>query len=69
MQIPTLFKSKRFWVLIVSLVAFILKEETGLALDVEAWSNLVLAVIAGYSIEDWIEAWHQSQSAPNVGEN
>lgn len=69
MQIPALLKSKRFWVLIVSLIAFIIKEETGLSLDIETWSNLVLAVIAGYSIEDWIAAWNRGEPAPDIDLN
>lgn len=63
MPIPDLIRSKRFWVLAISLLAYILKEETGLNIDVEAWSNIALAVIAGYSIEDWIGAWNRGKSA------
>lgn len=64
MTIPSLFKSKRFWVLVTSLLAYILQEETGLSIDVTAWSNIALAVIVGYSIEDWISAWNKGQPAP-----
>lgn len=69
MSIPPIVKSKRFWVLITSLLAYILKEETGLSIDVEAWSNIALAVIAGYSIEDWISAWNKGQPAPVSAED
>lgn len=65
-QLPPLLKSKRFWVLFISLVAYIVKEETGLDIDVGSWSNIALAVIAGYSIEDWISAWNTGRPAPVV---
>lgn len=62
----TLLKSKRFWVLFFTLLAFVAKDQWGLELDVETWAYLAGAVIAGYSIEDWIEAWAGGKIAPDV---
>lgn len=67
-EVPALLKSKRFWVLIISLVAYVANEELGLQIDVSAWANIALALIAGYSIEDWISAWNSGKVAPEPEE-
>lgn len=64
LSIPELVKSKRFWVLVISLIAYVLKSELDLTIDVESWSNIALAVIAGYSIEDCITAWNDGKPSP-----
>lgn len=61
---PDLLKSKRFWVLCLSLIAYVVNEEMALQIDVQSWSLIALALIGGYSIEDWIEAWNDGKVAP-----
>lgn len=66
LSIPELIKSKRFWVLLLTFVAYVVKDQFNIEMNVDYLAGLAALVVAGYSIEDWLVAFMTGQPLPEV---
>ena len=64
LSIPELLKSKRFWVLLLTFVAYVVKDQFEIEMNVDYLAGLAALVVAGYSIEDWLVAFVTGQPLP-----